>query len=202
MSFQGSINQLLTMAGTAAMLNPTLRAKVEKRQHMEDINKREKALTEQLATVSGENVAANIVAKTAQETGQVTEEDVKDIQGAVGTVRSDLVSEAGALTKEKFLLDPNEQNLNKLIEVSAANEKLKRYKSAQESAQQSLNLKQEEVRPKAKRKSLKDVQVDFGDGSLGTVRDLPKSWQKQISEQVKGKKRKDLLATIEPKENK
>jgi malonyl CoA-acyl carrier protein transacylase len=90
------------------------------------------------------------------------------------------------------------------LAIAGTNEQLSKIeakaKEIATKAQESLADKQDQARPKQQRRSFKNVQVDFGDGSLGTVGDLPKSWQKQASEQLKPEQRKKLIAQTEPKE--
>lgn len=217
MSFQGSINQLLTMAGTAAMLNPTLRAKAENNLKMQEAAKREKnlrSLVEAGAESEAEEAKGNIDPRYAEHNISKEDQDIAkatllaeaseelvnirklQLSGKSPTVESFRDHEwatAQAETNKAQLKDLKEQKSERIR---------KEREAAEKAAQAELAARQEEMRPKQQRRSFKNVQVDFGDGSLGTVGELPKSWQQQLSKQLKPEQRKRLLAQTEPKENK
>lgn len=217
MSFQGSINQLLTMAGTAAMLSPTLRAKAESNLKMQEAAKREKnlkALVESGAESENLEKTGNVDPRYAEH--DISKED-KDI--AKATLLSEASEELVNIRKlqlsgksptvESFRdyewataqAQANKTQLKDLRDQKA--ERIKQERAAAEkAAQEELAARQEEMRPKQQRRSFKNVQVDFGDGSLGTVGELPKSWQEQLSKQLKPGQRKQLIAQTEPKKEK
>lgn len=209
MSFQGSINQLLTMAGTAAMLSPTLRAKAEERREAANLSRREQSLQEgrkaEGAAVSGLSDAE----LEALENDPIKKKDA-EIQEKLAK-KTDI--ELADIAERQFQLNPSQESLAKVTEArrvaempTASEIQLKKLQEQQARisalAQASLDNSQEQARPKQKRRSFKNVQVDFGDGSLGTVGELPKSWQSQLSKQLKPEQRKRLIAQTEPKEKK
>lgn len=213
MSFQGSINQLLTMAGTAAMLNPTLRAKAEERRESANLSRREKSLQE------GREVEGATVTGLSDAELEAIENDPK--KKAEAEIKEKLAKktdvELADIAERQFELNPSQESLAKatearrLAEMPTASEierkqlelqSQRQRELAEAQAQAELAARQEEMRPKQQRRSFKNVQVDFGDGSLGTVGELPKSWQQQLSKQLKPEQRKRLIAQTEPKEKK
>lgn len=193
MSIQGSINQLLTTTAVLAKLDPKSEERAEQYKAKQVLKKVAEQRKAAFGTYSGD--------KEVADKGITPEQKAIDVQ----------TEELGVSAAEKlYNLDPNEENRKALekskkrlarTEAIPANTPLTKALEIADKAEQSLAARQDQMRPKTKR-SFKNVQVDFGDGSVGTVRDLPKSWQKQISEQLKPEQRKKLIAQTEPKENK
>lgn len=209
MSIQGSINQLLAMAGTAAMLSPSLRAKAEDRREAANLSRREQSLMLQ-REAEGEAVSGLSDAELeAKETDPVKKKEAEIEEKLAKQTDVELAD----IAERQFQLNPSQESLAKATkarshaEMPTVSEVMQSQLQAQQEriaamSQASLDNAQEQARPKQQRRSFKNVQVDFGDGSRGTVGELPKSWQKQISEQLKPEQRKKLIAQTEPKENK
>ena len=193
MSIQGSINQLLTTAAIAARLDPNVEARAEKYKAEQTLKK----VAEQRKAAFG----------TYLEDKEILNKGITPEQKAIDVQTEELV--VGAAEK-LYNLNPNEETRKALekskkslarTEAIPADTPMKKALKIADKTQKSLAAKQDENRPKAKR-SFGNVSVDFGDGSGGTVSQLPKSWQKQINEQLKPAQRKALIAQTEPKENK
>ncbi len=193
MSIQGSINQLLTTTAVMAKLDPKSEERAEKYKAEQTLKK----VAEQRKAAFGTYLSD----KKMLNKGITPEQKAIDVQTEELTVSA---------AEKLYNLNPNEETRAALekakkglarTEAIPANTPMKKALKIADKAQQSLAAKQDEIRPKNKR-SFKNVQVDFGDGSLGTVGELPKSWQEQIKKQLKPEQRKALLAQTEPKENK
>ena len=217
MSIQGSINQLLTMVGTAAMLSPELRANAEakaaERRESVRLSRKEQALQEARKT------QGTAVSGLTDEELEAMDTDPK--KQAESIIQQDIAKktdiEVANVAERQFQLNPTQENLTKATEARRLADMPTPYEVEQKQlelqaqrqralveaqAQAELAARQEEMRPKQQRRSFKNVQVDFGDGSKGTVGELPASWQKQINQQLKPKQRKALLDQTEPKETK
>ena len=210
MSIQGSINQLLTATAVMARLDPNVERRTALGKEKRDYARAEK---QRLQTTKKTDKLKEFkaAAEKLPETGAIDETGTPKAvlkESVLKTLNESIESNEASISRafdvqeqaaqNIYDLDPSEENYARLFNIRGA-------KSAREqaiqNAQKSLNEAQEEKRPKSKR-SFKNVQVDFGDGSLGTVGQLPTSWQKQINEQLKPAQRKALLAQTEPKENK
>jgi hypothetical protein len=209
------------MVGTATMLSPKLRAKAEAKAEsnfkMQEAEKRSKNLealvnagkdSEELEKagnidpryaehqISGEDkdiAKATLLAEASEELVNIRKLQLSGKSPTVESFRDYEWATAQAQAAKNQVKDLRDKKVERIKQEREAAEK---------AAQAELAARQEEMRPKQQRRSFKNVQVDFGDGSFGTVGDLPKSWQKQVSEQLKPEQRKKLIAQTEPKKEK
>ena len=193
MIIQGSINQLLTTTAVMARLDPKVEERAEKYKAEQTLKK----VAKQRKAAFGTYVSD----KKILDKGVTPEQKAIDIQTeelAVGAAEK--LYNINPTEETRATLEKAKKGLAR-TEAVPANTPMKKALKVADKAQKSLAAKQDEVRPKNKR-SFKNVQVDFGDGSLGTVGELPKSWQEQLSKQLTPQQRKALIAQTEPKENK
>lgn len=160
MSIQGSINQLLTLAGTAAMLSPELRAKAEERRETARLSRKEQSITK------GIEAKRNVI---FGKPGETPKEPLGDEELAVAAEELDKSqAELLKVAEEQFKISPSEKSFEKVqkekdwskltgnlakesrgkVEQKAAakeKSKLARQQRAQKKAQESLAARQFEI---------------------------------------------------------
>lgn len=170
MSFQGSVNSLLTLAGTAAALSPEL----EKKAEIRNLEKQEKVLQEQ-------GDVAKLRGKDATD---------PDLLRNIG----DISERQMQLAKKKFQLDPTEENFQAAVQKQKSYRSFNNYEALMIRQQEAINKTNGIIEAKkAQRRNfmeyLRKQPTDLG----GTVGDLPINLQKQIASQFSKNARKKLM---------
>lgn len=130
MSIQQNVNQLLTMAGTAAMLNPTLRQKAEERTAARKLESQEKALSEQEKVSVAQNQATR---KFQMEFEREHEKDLAEGDPLVQVFREGIneqyeagkeelrgiTAEQEKVARQMFQLRPSAESMSALMRAKA-----------------------------------------------------------------------------------
>lgn len=114
-NIQSNINQMLSVAGVMANLNPTLKAKAEARQQQESMRKESESLSSQY------NVLAKKRSKVAAEQRAIIRE------------------KQGELARQQFEMDPSDDTYNALLKIKKkSNSALKAAQSQKREAKQAI----------------------------------------------------------------
>lgn len=127
MSIQQNVNQLLTMAGTAAMLSPQLRQKAEERTAARKLEAQEKALSEQEKVSTEQNLkmyqAKNALAEMYGESDDpIAQAMISGADEAYEAGKEELrgiTAEQEKVARQMFQLRPSTESMNKLMQAKA-----------------------------------------------------------------------------------
>lgn len=127
MSIQQNVNQLLAMAGTAAMLNPTLRQKAEERTASRKLEAQEKALSEQEKVSTEQNqkfyqAKVNLEKEFEGSDNPLAQAMIGGATEAYEAGKEELrgiTAEQEKVARQMFQLRPSAESMSKLMRAKA-----------------------------------------------------------------------------------